>query len=132
MYLILIDILRERIDEVLSGERDINSKKFDALATAAVVYELYKRDPTYFDFVKPGNVADVAVETFDYLLNQGKAREVYRRFRRVPRETFEPSSRVPENRRVLGQVFVQALKGVHKERTRAMERISNSKWGYDN
>ena len=85
--------MRERIDEVLSGERDINSKKFDALATAAVVYELHRRDPTYFDFVKPGNVADVAVETFDYLLNQGKAREVYRRL-----EEFleKPLSQVPE------------------------------------
>ena len=93
MYLILIRYMKKRIEDVLSGKRDINNKRFDALATAAVVYELYRRDPTYFDFVKPGNVADVAVETFDYLLNQGKAREVYRRL-----EEFleKPLSQVPE------------------------------------
>ncbi|WP_048146608.1 hypothetical protein [Pyrococcus abyssi] len=90
--------MRESIDDLLSGEYDIAPKMLDDLVVAAVVYELYRRDPTYFDFVKPGNVADTALETFDYLLNQGKAREVYRRF-----EEFleKPLSQVPEFQRLV-------------------------------
>ncbi|MFA4647022.1 hypothetical protein P8X24_07185 [Pyrococcus kukulkanii] len=92
------EYMRKYIDEIVDSTGVLDRYTLPYVTIAAAVYELYKRDPHYFDFVKPGNVTEEAYKTFDYLLNQGKAKEVYQRLSEF---LEKPLSQVPEFQRIV-------------------------------